>query len=675
MRWHLLVPLAAAATLAAGKVSTNARCGNAYNALLGGMSCTGSQWGNCCSQYGYCGKTKDYCGTGCQSSFGTCNGVVTSTRISTTSSRSIASSTRAVSPVAPSSTAVKVKVTTNARCGNLYGALPAGMTCSGGKYGDCCSQYSYCGSSSAYCGTGCQPGFGKCDAVPSSSVVSSSTLDSSSSLSSSSSRSASSSSLVLISTSSASESTTSTSSSESLSSDSSTVIPTPVTSSTSSEITVTSTSTTTASPSPTADQFCGIEGVDTVDLQVISGKPFTTLDACLADCQAQSACGSFIVYSNECYLARVPITSSNVNPQPNTGLKYYNRGCVASPLAATTPPSTLATSTVPTSTSTTSTSPSTVCIPPAPTVSCVAYPGCPKFTAGLANSCPSYGAQCQDNYFVRCENTPAPGSQTILELPNISVDECRQSQPSSSRLLNLPRELCDMIYEYALTEDQGLLLVERDDTQKSFKGCRPTDPSTESNCLKYVCRQLYYETKGLGLGLNDLTIRCRHEFREQIEDFITFLATCSVGQQQCIRKVTLCTSYVLFTGIENNNSELPFDNLLQMSVSHPHITFHLYLAYLTESSSGDMFIDDATFLTYAKHGNVKHPIVDKGLRRFCKEGHFFLPKVPNQIRVFPGAGPGLVHCPPRSIFTPGKWSERKVTVFQEEIEKWSREGI
>jgi hypothetical protein len=81
------------------------------------------------------------------------------------------------------------------------------------------------------------------------------------------------------------------------------------------------------------------------------------------------------------------------------------------------------------------------------------------------------------------------------------------SQPSSSRLLDLPRELRDMIYEYALTEDQGLLLVERDDTQKSFKGCRPTDPSTESNCLKYVCRQLYYETKGLGLGLNDLTIR------------------------------------------------------------------------------------------------------------------------------------------------------------------------
>ncbi|CAN9445988.1 unnamed protein product [Alternaria alternata] len=248
------------------------------------------------------------------------------------------------------------------------------------------------------------------------------------------------------------------------------------------------------------------------------------------------------------------------------------------------------------------------------------------------------------------------------------------SQPSSSRLLDLPRELRDMIYEYALTEDQGLLLVERDDTQKSFRGCRPTDPSTESNCLKYVCRQLYYETKGSGLSLNDLTIRS--EFREQTEDFITFFATCSAGQQQCIRKVTLCTSYNLFTGSEKRDSEWPFGQLLQMSASHPHITFHLYLAHLNESSRGDWFIHEATLLYYAKHGlDVKHPIVNNKLHGFCKEGHFFLPKVPNQIRVFPGAGPGFVYCPPRSKFTPGKWSETEVTVFQEEIEKWCREGI
>jgi hypothetical protein len=152
----------------------------------------------------------------------------------------------------------------------------------------------------------------------------------------------------------------------------------------------------------------------------------TSLDACLAYCKAESACGSVIVHSMACSLARIPVTSANVIARPGSGVKFYNRDCVANPLAATTLPSTLSTSTVSTSTSTTSTSTPTVCAPAAPTVSCVAYPECQKFTAGLANSCPSHGGQCQDNYFVRCEQSPAPGSQTILDIPNISVDECRQ---------------------------------------------------------------------------------------------------------------------------------------------------------------------------------------------------------------------------------------------------------
>ncbi|KAF3043417.1 hypothetical protein E8E12_006231 [Didymella heteroderae] len=40
------------------------------------------------------------------------------------------------------------------------------MTCLGSTFGDCCSQYGYCGSSSGHCGTGCQSGFGNCDAPP-----------------------------------------------------------------------------------------------------------------------------------------------------------------------------------------------------------------------------------------------------------------------------------------------------------------------------------------------------------------------------------------------------------------------------------------------------------------------------------------------------------------------------
>ncbi|PPJ57801.1 hypothetical protein CBER1_00045 [Cercospora berteroae] len=49
------------------------------------------------------------------------------------------------------------------------GAGTAGSNCFGAPDGSCCSQYGFCGSGPAYCGTGCQPGYGTCDTVISSS--------------------------------------------------------------------------------------------------------------------------------------------------------------------------------------------------------------------------------------------------------------------------------------------------------------------------------------------------------------------------------------------------------------------------------------------------------------------------------------------------------------------------
>jgi hypothetical protein len=293
------------------------------------------------------------------------------------------------------------------------------MTCSGGKFGDCCSQYSYCGSSSAYCGTGCQPGFGKCNAVSSESS-NIHTPAKSTSLSSYTSSSLSSSSVALIPTTISTEisSTLSiTSSSMSVSSDSST---------SSTMISSTTSTSSTAAPSSNAGKFCGVEGIDVVNLQAISSKPFTTLDACFGDCKAESACSSFILYANICLLTQIPISSTNVVPQKGTGLVYYNVDCADnnSPETTTAPP---IMSETPTPTSSSITSSTSVCVPPAPTVSCVKYPDCQKFTAGLSNSCPSYASQCQDNYFVRCGDTGASGSQAIANLPGTAnVDTCRQ---------------------------------------------------------------------------------------------------------------------------------------------------------------------------------------------------------------------------------------------------------
>ncbi|KAL2267334.1 hypothetical protein VTJ83DRAFT_4611 [Remersonia thermophila] len=49
------------------RVSTDGTCGN-------GITCAGSNFGNCCSPYGYCGSTNQHCGAGCQSDFGICQG-------------------------------------------------------------------------------------------------------------------------------------------------------------------------------------------------------------------------------------------------------------------------------------------------------------------------------------------------------------------------------------------------------------------------------------------------------------------------------------------------------------------------------------------------------------------------------------------------------------------------
>jgi hypothetical protein len=120
------------------KVSTDGTCGGAK-----GFKCISSSFGNCCSQFGYCGKTSAYCGSGCNSKFGTCSGspaassVRSSTRSSSTSTRASSTSTHSSSVAAPSSI---LKVSTNARCGK--GGFEA-FTCTGSKYGDCCSQYSY----------------------------------------------------------------------------------------------------------------------------------------------------------------------------------------------------------------------------------------------------------------------------------------------------------------------------------------------------------------------------------------------------------------------------------------------------------------------------------------------------------------------------------------------------
>ncbi|RAH66876.1 uncharacterized protein BO66DRAFT_404439 [Aspergillus aculeatinus CBS 121060] len=96
-------------------------------------TCTGSQFGSCCSTGGYCGNTSDYCGyETCQSAFGSC-------------------------VEAP-------PVSSDGLCGALSSS---NATCTGSTFGDRCSINGYCGSTSAYCAyNSCLSAFGTCDAGP-----------------------------------------------------------------------------------------------------------------------------------------------------------------------------------------------------------------------------------------------------------------------------------------------------------------------------------------------------------------------------------------------------------------------------------------------------------------------------------------------------------------------------
>ncbi|EXK77175.1 hypothetical protein FOQG_18110 [Fusarium oxysporum f. sp. raphani 54005] len=107
-------------------ITKDGTCG----AKRGGLKCTGSMYGDCCSYNGFCGSTSGYCDGGCQSDFGKCN------------------TWKADSALI---------VSDNGLCGDKYH-----QTCKGSRYGDCCSKYGSCGKTDAYCGSGCQSGFGTC---------------------------------------------------------------------------------------------------------------------------------------------------------------------------------------------------------------------------------------------------------------------------------------------------------------------------------------------------------------------------------------------------------------------------------------------------------------------------------------------------------------------------------
>ncbi|KAF2240957.1 hypothetical protein BU26DRAFT_572195 [Trematosphaeria pertusa] len=117
------------------------------------------------------------------------------------------------------------------------------------------------------------------------------------------------------------------------------------------------------------------------------------------------------------------------------------------------------------------------------------------------------------------------------------------SKNSSSRLLQLPGELRNRIYEYVLTDPSPLGLqyseqfvggtcISKPWLKPRFEGMR----DKEITKIKYVCRKLYAETAGLEIKFNSLRFSDSECPARMFKDF---LAICSPSKAAWIRTVVL----------------------------------------------------------------------------------------------------------------------------------------
>ncbi|KAF1939882.1 hypothetical protein EJ02DRAFT_436064 [Clathrospora elynae] len=114
----------------------------------------------------------------------------------------------------------------------------------------------------------------------------------------------------------------------------------------------------------------------------------------------------------------------------------------------------------------------------------------------------------------------------------------------------LPRELRDMIYKYALTEDGGLVAttMNKSNSPVRFRAVGTSEyKEQESNQLRYVCRHLYRETNGLGIHFNDLTFVTTWQYGRvtAYENFNRFVLECATKKLQQVKRAVIIDTATL----------------------------------------------------------------------------------------------------------------------------------
>ncbi|KAF2785907.1 hypothetical protein K505DRAFT_261048 [Melanomma pulvis-pyrius CBS 109.77] len=180
----------------------------------------------------------------------------------------------------------------------------------------------------------------------------------------------------------------------------------------------------------------------------------------------------------------------------------------------------------------------------------------------------------------------------------------------TSLLFRLPQELRDQIYEYVLHQSPGVLYQSSEEGADNFYRRTMARPrrsfinwlrshwsrsrlverarGPENNQLKYVCRRLYYETRGMDLRCNWIV------FRDS--------ASLSAVQQSVLlfRRCSLLRRFVIMSSPESFTAEygqLNLSELIGYCTADPAVMVRVHIPYWSQANPNFVFLGLAYLFT------------------------------------------------------------------------------
>ncbi|KAF2001335.1 hypothetical protein P154DRAFT_521733 [Amniculicola lignicola CBS 123094] len=237
----------------------------------------------------------------------------------------------------------------------------------------------------------------------------------------------------------------------------------------------------------------------------------------------------------------------------------------------------------------------------------------------------------------------------------------------STPLLNLPGEILNRIYSFALFSPSGLHykalpIDQMPQGQKSifysttnhprlpqasnFRKTRKTHYH-EFNQLKYTCRKLYHETAGLELKLNPTITFTQDHTSTPAQDFLLFATTCTPLYLSWLKTITIGPSEEV-SGDPLEDSISTFKRLGRFATANPHTALKYIIGGWTYPPSNAcslhsmLFIQTGVALSYLLRdrdlGSLGHGFVDvpkwPGIQKW-REGEGVVAFQTNNLRFCP----------------------------------------